>query len=140
VKNLSATLAQLMVGTNAKARSEVKLWLFLLPALLFLDELATYLTIKVTCHIHLFVDSTSAISTIDAIRDRIPTRHYPDHADIISTLHDVKNVIFQSSCQHVKSHQDTKKDFSDSPFSAQVKNVLCDHMATRHMIVHRTGE
>jgi hypothetical protein len=108
-------------------------------ALLFLDELATYLNIKVSCHIQLFVDSTSAISAIDAIRDCIPTRHYPDHADIISTLQDVKKVIFQSSCQHVKSHQDNKKDFSDLPFSAQV-NVFCDHMATQHMIVHCTGE
>ncbi len=81
--------------------------------------------------------STSAISAIDAIRDCIPTQYYPDHAEIISTLQDVKNVIFQSSCQHVKSHQNAKKDFSDLPFSAQV-NVLCDHMATRHMIVHRT--
>jgi hypothetical protein len=107
-------------------------------ALLYLDEYSAFLNIPVQCTLHLFVDSTSAISVIDKIRDRIPTRSYPDHADIISTLQDAKHIIFKSTCQHVKSHQDDKKDFSDLPFAAQV-NVLCDRMATRHMVTHRTG-
>jgi hypothetical protein len=108
-------------------------------AMLFLDEFATFFNIKVQCHIQLYVDSTGAISAIDAIRDRIPTRGYPDHADVISTLKDARHIISRSSCQHVRSHQDSKKKYSELPFAAQV-NVLCDRMATRHMEVHRIGE
>ena len=108
-------------------------------AMLFLDELSTFYELTVTCNFHCLVDSTGAISTIEHTRDHIPTRHYPDHADIVSTLKDATQIISRSMCQHVKSHQDDKKAYSELPFNAQV-NVLCDRMATRHMNVHREGE
>jgi hypothetical protein len=108
-------------------------------AMLFLDEFATFYELIVTCNIHCLVDSTGAISTIEHVRDKLPTRHYPDHADIVSTLKDATQIISRSTCQHVKSHQDDKKDYSELPFYAQV-NVLCDRMATRHMKVHSGGE
>jgi hypothetical protein len=108
-------------------------------AMLFLDELASYYELKVTCNFLCLVDSTAAISTIDCIRDKIPTRHYPDHADIVATLKDATQIISRSMCQHVKSHQDDKKEYDELPFFAQV-NVLCNRMATRHMDIHRDGE
>ena len=108
-------------------------------AMLFLDEFSTFHEIEVQCNFHLFVDSTGAISAIEHIRDRIPTRQYPDHADVVSTLSDAFHIISKSVFQHVKSHQDDKKAFSDLPFAAQI-NVLCDRMATRQMEVHRGGE
>ena len=100
--------------------------------MLFLDEYATFHEIAVQCDFKIFADSTGAISAIEGIRDKIPSRHYPDHADIVSTLADASQIINKAVCQHVKSHQDDRKDFSELPFSAQV-NVLCDRMATRHM-------
>ena len=107
-------------------------------AFLFLDEYATFHEITVQCSFHILADSTGAISAIEQVRDKIPTRKYPDHADIVSTIADAEQILSKSVCQHVKSHQDDKKDFSDLPFAAQV-NVLCDRMATRHMNVHRGG-
>jgi Reverse transcriptase (RNA-dependent DNA polymerase) len=108
-------------------------------AMLFLDELSTFYELTVICNFHCLVDSTGAISTIEHTRDNIPTRHYPDHADIVSTLKDATQIISRSMCQHVKSHQDDKKAYSELPFNAQV-NVLCDRMATRHMKVHCEGQ
>ena len=108
-------------------------------AMLFLDEYANFQELDVQCNFQLLVDSTGAISALEHIRDRIPTRHYPDHADVVSTLSDAYQIVSRSVCQHVKSHQDDKKDYSELPFAAQV-NVLCDRMATRHMEVHQGGE
>jgi hypothetical protein len=65
--------------------------------------------------------------------------YYPDHADIVATLKDATQIISRLMCQHVKSHQDDKKDYDELPFFAQV-NVLCNRMATRHMEIHRDGE
>jgi hypothetical protein len=108
-------------------------------AILFLDEFCAFHELSVQCTFQILSDSTGAISAIEHIRDLIPTRHYPDHADVVSTLKDAIHILAKSACQHVKSHQDDKKDFSDLPFPAQV-NVLCDRMATRQMEDHREGE
>jgi hypothetical protein len=108
-------------------------------ALLFLDEYAAFRDVTAQCSFHILSDSTGAISTIERSRDKIPTRQYPDHADIVSTILDAEHIISKSVCQHVKSHQDDKQDFSDLPFSAQV-NVICDRMASRQMEVHPCGE
>ena len=107
--------------------------------ILFLDEFATFHECSVQCNFHIFADSTGAISAIEHIRDKIPIRHYPNHADVLSTLSNATQIVSRSVCQHVKSHQDETKEYSDLPFSAQV-NVLCDRMATRHMNTHRGGE
>ena len=107
-------------------------------AMLFLDEYATFHEITVQCSFHIMSDSTGAISAIERSRDKIPSRQYPDHADIVATLEDAEQIISKTVCQHVKSHQDDTKDFSELPFAAQV-NVICDRMATRHMDVHRSG-
>ena len=107
-------------------------------AMLFLDELTTFFEIEVQCNFQLLVDSTGAISALEHIRDQIPTRHYPDHADVVSTLSDASQILSKSVCQHVKSHQDGTKEFSELPFAAQV-NVVCDRMATRQMEIHRGG-
>jgi hypothetical protein len=106
---------------------------------LFLDEYTTFHEIDIQCNLQILVVSTGAISAIEHIRDRIPTRHYPDHADVVSTLSDAHHILSKAVCQHVKSHQDEKKEYSELPFSAQV-NVLCDRMATRQLEVHSSGE
>ena len=98
-------------------------------AMLFLDELTTFFEIDVQCDFQLLVDSTGAISALEHIRDQIPTRHYPDHADVVSTLSDASQILSKSVCQHVKSHQDDTKEYSELSFAAQV-NVVCDRMAT----------
>ena len=61
--------------------------------MLFLDELATFYELRVTCNFHCLMDSTGAISTIEYIHGKILTRNYPDHADIVAMLKDATQII-----------------------------------------------
>ena len=78
------------------------------------------------------MDSTSTISNVVLIREKIPTRRFPNNADVLSTMQAAQYVISRFALIHVKSHQDEKTDFDDLPFPAQL-NVQCDHMATAQL-------
>ena len=61
-------------------------------------------------------------------------------ADCMTTIKDATtHVISCMHLEHVKSHQDTKTNFKKLPFAAQL-NMICDHMAIRHLVYHRDGE
>ena len=99
---------------------------------LYVDELATYHQIDIACSFHLYVDSTSAITNVKTLRDLIPKRRFPNHADVLSTMSAAHYILSRFSLTHVHSHQDKDKDFNDLPFPVQL-NVLCDRMATAHL-------
>ena len=99
---------------------------------LYLDELATWATLIIKCRLTIFVDSTSAISNVNVLREQIPKRQYADNTDILSVMRSAEHVITRYTLEHVKSHQDNKTDFDNLPFNAQL-NVLCDRMATNQM-------
>jgi hypothetical protein len=99
---------------------------------LYVDELATYHQVDIRCKFCLYVDSTSAISTVQTLRDLIPKRRFPNHADILSTMSSAHYVIQHFILHHVHSHQDKQVAFDTLPFPAQL-NVLCDTMATNQM-------
>ena len=99
---------------------------------LYVDELATYHQLDIRCKFRLYVDSTSAISNVKTLRDLIPKRRFPNHADILSTMSSAHYVIEHFVMNHVHSHQDNTKAFDELPFPAQL-NVLCDEMATNQL-------
>jgi hypothetical protein len=99
---------------------------------LYIDELALYHQVEIECTFRLYVDSTSAISNVKTLRDLIPKRRFPNHADLFSTMSAAHYVIARFVLTHVHSHQDNDTDFDELPFPAQL-NVLCDRMATAHM-------
>ncbi|KAI2490389.1 hypothetical protein MHU86_24173 [Fragilaria crotonensis] len=100
--------------------------------ILYVDELATYHQVEISCTFQLYVDSTSAISNVKMLRDLIPKRRFPNHADILSTMSSAHYVLEHVRFTHVHSHQDQTTAFDDLPFPAQL-NVLCDKMATNQM-------
>ena len=105
----------------------------LVSATLYLDELATWAaSIDIQCRFKIFVDSTSAISNVNVLKEHIPKRRYADNTDILSVMRSAEHVITRFTLEHVKSHQDEETDFADLPFSAQL-SVLCDRMATDQM-------
>ena len=53
---------------------------------LYLDELAEFYSLDIQCRFLLYVDSTSAISNVQQLRDLIPKRRFSDNADILTTL------------------------------------------------------
>ena len=106
---------------------------------LYLDEMADYYAIDVQCTFHLFVDSTSAITNVEQLRDLIPKRRFPDNADILFTMKSAHHVIRSFCFEHVKSHQDDKIHLDRLPFAAQV-NVLCDRMASNQLKRQRFNE
>jgi hypothetical protein len=85
-------------------------------AVQFLDEFRTFRELSVQCMFQILSDSTGAISALEHIRDQIPTRHYPDHADVVSTLKDAIHKLAKSVCQHAKATKMTKKTFRTVPF------------------------
>ena len=99
---------------------------------LYLDELAEFHSLDIQCRFLLFVDSTSAISNIQQLKDLIPKRRFSDKADILTTLSAAHPVISRVTLSHVKSHQDARTEISKLPFSAQL-NVCCDEMATTQL-------
>ena len=83
----------------------------------------------------------SAISNAVSIRDMIPKHQYPNNADCMTTIKDATTHVISHMClEHFKSHQDTKTNFKKLPFAAQQFNMICDHMATRHLDYHRDDE
>ena len=106
---------------------------------IYLDELACFYEIDICCTFQLYVDSTSAISNVKLIRDRIPKRRYPDNADLLSSIRSAHHVTLRFRLEHVKSHQDDKEDFDKLPFPAQL-NVLCDRMATKQLLSQADNE
>jgi hypothetical protein len=129
MKNLYVTLAQLIVGTNAKAHSKAKSCLFLLLYCSWMN--LQPISLSKSNATSNFVDSTSAISAINAIQDCIPTQHYPDHADIISILQDVNEPIIFNLPVNMSKVIKTQKSFSELPFSGahQVNFVLSSSMS-----------
>ena len=100
---------------------------------LYVDELATYHQVDIRYKFRLYVDSTSAISNVTTtLRDLIPKRRFPNHADILSTMSSAHNVIEYFVMTHAHRHQDDTKRFDELPFPAQL-NVLCDEMATTQL-------
>jgi hypothetical protein len=99
---------------------------------LYVDELASYHQIGIECSFRLFVDSTSAITNVNTLRDLIPKRRFPNHADVLSTISSAHYVIARFLLTHVHSHQDDDIAFDELPFPVQL-NVLCDRMATAHL-------
>ena len=78
------------------------------------------------------MDSTSAISNVKTLRDLIPKRRFPNHADLLSTMSAAHYVIARFLLTHVHSHQGKDTDLDELPFPAKL-NVLCDRIATEHM-------
>jgi hypothetical protein len=99
---------------------------------LYLDELVAFYSVEIKCKFLLFVDSTSAISNVQKLKDLIPKRRFADNADILSTMKAAHPVIERFTLEHVKSHQDDKTKVSKLSFSAQL-NVFCDKMATNQL-------
>jgi hypothetical protein len=99
---------------------------------LYLDELAEFFGLQLHCSFVIFVDSNSAITNVQKLRDLIPKRRFADNADIMSTMSAAHQVISRFRLEHVKSHQDDETEFDQLPFSAQL-NVRCDHMATNQL-------
>jgi hypothetical protein len=99
---------------------------------LYLDELVEFYSVDIKCRFLLFVDSTSAISNVQKLKDLIPQRRFADNADILSTLAAAHSVIERFTLDHVKSHQEEATKVSKLPFSAQL-NVFCDTMATNQL-------
>jgi hypothetical protein len=60
---------------------------------LYLDEFASFHSIKIRCNFTTFIDSTSAITNAVSIRDMIPKRKYPNNADCMTTIKDATWVI-----------------------------------------------
>lgn len=83
------------------------------------------------------MDSNSAITNVQQLRDLIPKRRFADNADILSTMSSAHHVISCFRLEHVKSHQDDETAFELLPFLAQL-NVLCDQMATEQLKRQRT--
>ncbi|KAI2502774.1 hypothetical protein MHU86_11678 [Fragilaria crotonensis] len=96
---------------------------------LYVNEFATYHQVDIQCNFRLYVDSTSAISNVKLLRDLIPIRRFPNHADLLSTMSSAHYVLKHFRLTHVPNHQDDSTAFDDLPFPAQL-NVLCDTMAT----------
>lgn len=105
--------------------------------ILYLDELAMFHHIDICCKFRLYVDSTSAISNVKRLRDLIPSRRFPNHADLLSTMKAAPHVLANFRLTHVHSHQDKTTEFVELPFPAQL-NVLCDTMATQQL-QHQVG-
>ena len=77
---------------------------------------------------------------IRSIRDLISKRQYPNNADCMTTIiKDASCVISRMCLEHVKSLKDTKTNFDQLPFAAQLYTI-CDRMTTRHLNYHRDGE
>ena len=91
---------------------------------LYLDELATFRGIEIRCSFKAFIDSTVAISNAISIRDLIPKRQYPNNADCMTTIKNATRVISRMCLEHVKSHQDTKTNFDQLPFAAQLITIF----------------
>ena len=106
---------------------------------LYVDELAAYHEIVVCCKFRLYVDSTAAISNVTTLRDLIPKRRFPNHADLLSTMSSAHYVIQMFVFTHVHSHQDDDKKFEDLPYPVQL-NVLCDRMATAELKKQQTHD
>ena len=98
----------------------------------YLEEVAVFFDLTIQCQFRLYVDSSSAISNVNQLRDLIPKRQYANNADVLSTMRSAHHVIEKFSIQHVKSHQDNSVEFDKLPFPTQV-NVTCDHMATAQL-------
>ena len=99
---------------------------------LYVDELATYHNVDISCSFQLHVDSTSAISNVKLLRDLIPKRRFPNNADLLSPMSSAHYVIKQFVLSHVHSHQDKDTEFDKLPFPVQL-NVMCDTMATNQL-------
>ena len=99
---------------------------------LYLDELSAFFDLRIHCSFQLYVDSNSAITNVQNLRDLIPKRRYAHNADILSTMAAAHPVLVRFTLVHVKSHQDDTTEFDDLPFSAKL-NVLCDTMATNQL-------
>ena len=97
---------------------------------LYVDELATFHQVEICCTFRLYVDSTSAISNVKTLRDRIPKRRFPNHADLLSTMSSAHYVLKKFMMSHVHSHQDKDTAFAELSFPVQL-NILCDTMATK---------
>lgn len=90
----------------------------LAAATLYLDEIATGATQIIQCKFKIFVDSTSAISNINLLKEQIPKRRYADYADILSVIvrSGHQDISRFTLLEHMQSHQDNKTDFYDLPF------------------------
>ena len=99
---------------------------------LYLDEMAAYYSIKIQCQFLLYVDSSSAITNVEQLRDLIPKRRFPDNADVLYTMKAAHHVLRHFRLEHIKSHQDDKVKYDNLPFPAQL-NVLCDRMASNQL-------
>ncbi len=99
---------------------------------LYLNELAAFYSINIQSHIRFFVDSMGAISNVQAIRDQIPRRRFPNNADLLFTMKEAPHVLRHYRFEHVHSHQDDNVAVEKLPFSAQL-NVLCDDLATSQL-------
>ena len=103
---------------------------------LYLDELTAFFGLRLHCRFVLYVDSNSAITNVQNLRDLIPKRRFADNADILSTMSAAHPVISRFTLAHVKSHQDDATEFEQLSFPAQL-NVLCDTMATNQLTRQR---
>ena len=65
----------------------------LASATLYLNELATWAAIDIKCRFKIFVDSTSAISNVNILKEHIPKRRYTDNANILSVMRSADHVI-----------------------------------------------
>ena len=73
---------------------------------LYLEEVAVFFDLTIQCQFRLYLDSSSAISNVNQLRDLILKRKYANNADVLSTMRSAHHVIEKFSLQHVKSHQD----------------------------------
>ena len=91
-----------------------------------------------------FTTGVLVLYYLPVIRDQIPKRKYPTHADCFSTIKEARDVLSEMRIKYVKSHQKTSKDdkrrFEFLPFTAAQLNVLCDRMATEQLLRFPTGE
>ena len=99
---------------------------------LYLDELTEFHQVTIRCTFCLYVDSMSAITNVTTLRDLIPRRRFPNHADVLSTISSANHVLKHFILHHVPAHQDDETCFEDLSFPAQL-NVLCDKMATAQL-------
>lgn len=100
--------------------------------ILYVDELATYHQVEICCTFRLYVDSTGAISNVKTIRDLIPIRRLPNHANLLSTMSSAHHVHEHVRLNHVHSHQEQTTESEKLSFPVQL-NVLCDTMATTQL-------
>ena len=132
------TCALFMVGTAVKVRFAAKPWPFCRLPCLYIDEMVAYYGLDILGRFQFYVDSTSAITDVEHLRNLIPRRKYPNNADVLSTMSDAQHVIDRFSLTHVKSHQDEKTEFEKLSFPAAQLNVRCDHMCTAHLKLQAT--